>query len=149
MPTEQERSSVVEVVPKGLGRSDMRTFLHNAAPNFWMQHEMIAKLNIIFAVPISPLLFLTQTQSFSSSTLTPYFFFCFREAILRTSLGDVHIKLFPSECPRTVENFSVKDDVFLTAIFSFYEGNDFFADVLCADSVKWYSLLASWYPILF
>lgn len=28
-----------------------------------------------------------------------------REAILRTSLGDIHIKLFPAECPRTVENF--------------------------------------------
>jgi cyclophilin family peptidyl-prolyl cis-trans isomerase len=28
-----------------------------------------------------------------------------REAILRTSMGDVHIKLFPAECPRTVENF--------------------------------------------
>jgi peptidylprolyl isomerase domain and WD repeat-containing protein 1 len=29
-----------------------------------------------------------------------------KEAILRTSLGDIHIKLFHSECPRTVENFS-------------------------------------------
>lgn len=28
-----------------------------------------------------------------------------REAILRTSMGDIHIKLFPAECPRTVENF--------------------------------------------
>ena len=26
---------------------------------------------------------------------------------MRTSLGDIHIKLFPSECPRTIENFSV------------------------------------------
>ena len=27
------------------------------------------------------------------------------EAILRTSMGDIHIKLFPQEVPRTVENF--------------------------------------------
>jgi peptidylprolyl isomerase domain and WD repeat-containing protein 1 len=27
------------------------------------------------------------------------------EAILRTSMGDIHIKLFPKECPRTVQNF--------------------------------------------
>ena len=26
-------------------------------------------------------------------------------AVLRTSLGDIHIKLFPQECPRTIENF--------------------------------------------
>lgn len=29
-----------------------------------------------------------------------------KEAILRTSIGDVHIKLFGTECPRTVENFT-------------------------------------------
>jgi len=27
------------------------------------------------------------------------------EAIIRTTLGDIHIKLFAAECPRTVENF--------------------------------------------
>ena len=32
----------------------------------------------------------------------------FREAILRTNLGDIHIKLFGQECPRTIENFSVR-----------------------------------------
>ena len=30
-----------------------------------------------------------------------------KEAILRTSMGDIHIKLFGPECPRTVENFTV------------------------------------------
>ena len=30
-----------------------------------------------------------------------------KDAILRTSMGDVHIKLFGTECPRTVENFTV------------------------------------------
>jgi len=28
-----------------------------------------------------------------------------KEAVLRTSVGDIHIKLFGNECPRTVENF--------------------------------------------
>ena len=27
------------------------------------------------------------------------------EAIIRTTLGDIHIKLFAAECPRTIENF--------------------------------------------
>ena len=30
-----------------------------------------------------------------------------KDAILRTSMGDIHIKLFGTECPRTVENFTV------------------------------------------
>lgn len=30
-----------------------------------------------------------------------------RSAVIHTSLGDVHVKLYPDECPRTVENFSV------------------------------------------
>mmetsp|Transcript_48026 Transcript_48026/g.109064 ORF Transcript_48026/g.109064 Transcript_48026/m.109064 type:complete len:361 (-) Transcript_48026:128-1210(-) len=30
-----------------------------------------------------------------------------KDAVLRTSLGDIHIKLFGAECPRTVENFTV------------------------------------------
>jgi len=29
-----------------------------------------------------------------------------RGAILRTNMGDIHIKLFPDECPKTVENFT-------------------------------------------
>lgn len=29
-----------------------------------------------------------------------------KEVILRTTLGDIHIKLFSVECPRTVENFT-------------------------------------------
>ena len=28
-----------------------------------------------------------------------------KEAILRTTMGDVHIRLFPDEVPRTIENF--------------------------------------------
>ena len=28
-----------------------------------------------------------------------------KEAILRTTIGDIHIRLFPEETPRTVENF--------------------------------------------
>lgn len=27
------------------------------------------------------------------------------EAIIRTTLGDIHVKLFATECPRTIENF--------------------------------------------
>lgn len=30
-----------------------------------------------------------------------------KEAVLRTSMGDIHIKLFGAECPKTVENFTV------------------------------------------
>ncbi len=30
-----------------------------------------------------------------------------KQAIIRTTMGDVHMKLFREECPRTVENFSV------------------------------------------
>eukprot|EP00952_Eustigmatos_sp_NYUAD-ZCMA_P001536 6846-Eustigmatos_ZCMA.PRE.1 len=30
-----------------------------------------------------------------------------RQAILRTTMGDIHIKLFRDECPKTVENFTV------------------------------------------
>merc|ERR1712139_405840 len=30
-----------------------------------------------------------------------------RQAVLHTTMGDVVIKLFPKECPRTVENFTV------------------------------------------
>ena len=41
----------------------------------------------------------------------------YRECILRTSLGDIHIKLFPSECPRTVENFSVRNIPFRSILF--------------------------------
>ena len=29
-----------------------------------------------------------------------------KEAIIRTSLGDIHIKLFPIQCPKTIENFT-------------------------------------------
>ena len=28
-----------------------------------------------------------------------------KEAIIRTSLGDIHVKLFPTQCPNTIENF--------------------------------------------
>ena len=28
-----------------------------------------------------------------------------KEAVIRTSLGDIHIKLFPAQCPTTIENF--------------------------------------------
>jgi peptidylprolyl isomerase domain and WD repeat-containing protein 1 len=30
-----------------------------------------------------------------------------RQAIIRTTMGDIHMKLFRDECPRTVENFTV------------------------------------------
>ena len=30
-----------------------------------------------------------------------------RSAVLRTTLGDIHVKLFADECPKTVENFTV------------------------------------------
>ena len=30
-----------------------------------------------------------------------------KDAILRTSLGDVHLKLFGNFCPKSVENFTV------------------------------------------
>jgi len=30
-----------------------------------------------------------------------------KDAVIRTSLGDIHIKLFGTECPKTVENFTV------------------------------------------
>jgi peptidylprolyl isomerase domain and WD repeat-containing protein 1 len=29
-------------------------------------------------------------------------------AIIRTNIGEITIKLFPDECPRTVENFAVR-----------------------------------------
>ena len=29
-----------------------------------------------------------------------------RGAVLHTTKGDVHLKLFPDECPKTVENFA-------------------------------------------
>lgn len=28
-----------------------------------------------------------------------------KQVVIETSLGEIHIKLFPKECPRTVENF--------------------------------------------
>ncbi|KAB7502815.1 Peptidylprolyl isomerase domain and WD repeat-containing protein 1, partial [Armadillidium nasatum] len=31
----------------------------------------------------------------------------FEVAVLHTSMGDIHLKLFPKECPKTVENFCV------------------------------------------
>ena len=34
-------------------------------------------------------------------------------------MGDIHIKLFPSECPRTVENFSVKNIPYHSVSFCF------------------------------
>jgi len=42
-----------------------------------------------------------------------------RSAILHTTMGDIHIKLFPEECPRTIENFSVhsKDGYYNNCIF--------------------------------
>ncbi len=30
-----------------------------------------------------------------------------KDAVLRTSMGDIHIKLYAAECPKTVENFTV------------------------------------------
>lgn len=30
-----------------------------------------------------------------------------RQAIIRTTMGDIHMKLFRDECPKTVENFTV------------------------------------------
>lgn len=30
-----------------------------------------------------------------------------KQAVIRTTMGDIHMKLFREECPRTVENFSV------------------------------------------
>ena len=31
----------------------------------------------------------------------------YESAVLHTSLGDITVKLFPKECPKTVENFCV------------------------------------------
>lgn len=31
----------------------------------------------------------------------------YETAVLHTSLGDITVKLFPKECPKTVENFCV------------------------------------------
>ena len=31
----------------------------------------------------------------------------YENAVIHTSLGDIHLKLFPNECPKTVENFCV------------------------------------------
>ena len=28
-----------------------------------------------------------------------------KQAIIETSMGDIHVKLFPNDCPKTVENF--------------------------------------------
>jgi peptidylprolyl isomerase domain and WD repeat-containing protein 1 len=41
------------------------------------------------------------------------------EAILHTSLGDIHLKLFPEDCPRTVENFTthIKNGYYNDVIF--------------------------------
>ena len=33
-----------------------------------------------------------------------------KQAILRTSVGDIVIKLFSAECPKTIENFTVSYD---------------------------------------
>lgn len=30
-----------------------------------------------------------------------------KQAIIETSMGEIHVKLFPKECPKTVENFIV------------------------------------------
>mmetsp|Transcript_21447 Transcript_21447/g.27271 ORF Transcript_21447/g.27271 Transcript_21447/m.27271 type:complete len:607 (-) Transcript_21447:39-1859(-) len=40
-------------------------------------------------------------------------------AIMRTTMGDIHLKLFPDQCPKTVENFVVhsKDDYYNGLIF--------------------------------
>jgi len=42
-----------------------------------------------------------------------------RSAILHTTMGDIHIKLFPEECPKTIENFTVhsKDGYYNNCIF--------------------------------
>ncbi|CAM9602696.1 unnamed protein product [Chrysoparadoxa australica] len=42
-----------------------------------------------------------------------------REAVLRTTLGDIKCKLFPEECPKTVENFSthIKNGYYDNIIF--------------------------------
>ena len=31
----------------------------------------------------------------------------YEQATLHTSVGDIHVQLFPKECPKTVENFCV------------------------------------------
>lgn len=28
-----------------------------------------------------------------------------KQAVIETSMGDIHVKLFPNDCPKTVENF--------------------------------------------
>jgi peptidylprolyl isomerase domain and WD repeat-containing protein 1 len=30
-----------------------------------------------------------------------------KQAIIETSMGEIHVKLFPKECPKTVENFII------------------------------------------
>jgi cyclophilin family peptidyl-prolyl cis-trans isomerase len=42
-----------------------------------------------------------QSQAVQQSTVLG------KDAVLRTSLGDVHLKLFGDQCPKTVENFTV------------------------------------------
>ena len=36
-----------------------------------------------------------------------------RFAVIHFSLGDVHMKLFPQECPKTIENFAVRIMTFI------------------------------------
>ncbi|XP_043225175.1 peptidylprolyl isomerase domain and WD repeat-containing protein 1-like isoform X2 [Amphibalanus amphitrite] len=43
---------------------------------------------------------IAATESSASSKL-------YENAVIHTSLGDIHLKLFPNECPKTVENFCV------------------------------------------
>ena len=63
-----------------------------------------SQLQHLYFLPCPLLHFLTLSPLPSPPPLAS----SLREAVLRTSLGDIHIKLFPSECPRTIENFSVR-----------------------------------------
>lgn len=47
--------------------------------------------------------FSTLWENFFSSS----FLFCFLfPQLLHTTMGDIHMKLYPEECPKTVENFT-------------------------------------------
>ncbi len=59
--------------------------------------------------PTKDLLFASQTSSNPLGS----------EAVVHTTLGDITIKLFPEECPKTVENFSThsKNNYYNNMIF--------------------------------
>ena len=67
-----------------------------------LSYSLSLSLSLFLTLCLSLLLSLSLSLSLS------FLLSLFREAILRTNLGDIHIKLFGQECPRTIENFSVR-----------------------------------------